>query len=122
MREPQLHRGAAFWAKLLQHDPEPGDPLFRIEVPVELRQGLELLMRGRLVDVDGARLPTVECRVLLHEIIGHGIEVVDGIADRLPVADPQHPYVHLLSQIRCIGLASDAPPEERLQRAPVLGK
>jgi hypothetical protein len=60
--------------------------------------------------------------VLLHEIVGHGIEVVNRIADRLLVADPKHPYVHLLSQIRCIGLASDAPTKERLQRAPVLGK
>jgi hypothetical protein len=33
MREPQLHRGEAFWSELLQHDPEPGDPLARIEVP-----------------------------------------------------------------------------------------
>jgi hypothetical protein len=47
---------------------------------------------------------------------------VDGIADGLLVANAEHPYVHLLSQICRIGLASDAPPEERLQRAPMLGK
>jgi hypothetical protein len=122
MREPQLHCGAAFWAELLQHDPEPGYALACIEIPVELWQGLEPLLRRSLVDVDAARPSSVECRVLLHEVIGHGLEVVDGTTDRLLVADPKHPYVHLLSQIRCIGLASDAPPEEGLQRAAVLGK
>jgi len=47
---------------------------------------------------------------------------VDRIADRLLVADAQHPYVHLLRQIRGIGLAPDAPLEKRLQGPPVLGK
>jgi hypothetical protein len=60
--------------------------------------------------------------VLLHEIVGHGIEVVDGIADRPLVADPEHPYVHLLRQIRCIGLGPDAPQKKRLQGSPMLGK
>ena len=122
MREAQFYRGATFRTQLLQHDPEPGDPPARIEVPVELWQGFEPLMRGSLVDVDAARLTTVEHRMLLHEIVGHRIEVVDGIADRLLVADPQHPHVHLLRQIRRIGLAPDAPQEERLQGGPVLGK
>jgi hypothetical protein len=90
MREPQLHRGAPFWAELLQHDPEPGDPLARIEVPVELWQGFELLMRGSLVDVDAVRLPTVACRMLFHEIVGHRVEVVDGIADRQMVSAQPH--------------------------------
>jgi hypothetical protein len=44
--------------------------------------------------------------------VGHEME--DGIANRLLVADPQHPHVHLLRQVRCIGLPPDAPPEERL--------
>ena len=61
------------------------------------------------------------CRSL-HEIIGDRVEVVDRIADRLLVADAQHPYVHLLRQIRGIGLAPDAPLEKRLQGPPVLGK
>src|SRR2546425_3759809 len=66
VREAQDHRGAAFRTELLQHDPEPGDPLPRIEVPIERGQRLELLVRWSLVDVDAARLPTVEHRVLLH--------------------------------------------------------
>ena len=122
MREAQDHRGTAFRPELLQHDPEPRDPPPRIELPVELGQCLELLVRRSLVDVDAARLPTVEHRVLLHEIVGDRVEVVDRIADRLLVADAQHPYVHLLRQIRGIGLAPDAPPEERLQAPSVLGK
>ena len=69
-----------------------------------------------------AGLPVLEHRVLLHEIVGDRVEVVHGIANRLLVADPQHPYVHLLRQVRCIGLAADAPPEERLQSRPVIGK
>ena len=122
VREAQDHRGAAFRTELLQHDPEPGDPLPRIEVPIERGQRLELLVRWSLVDVDAARLPTVEHRVLLHEIVGDRVEIVDRIADRLLVADAQHPYVHLLRQIRGIGLAPDAPLEKRLQGPPVLGK
>ena len=96
MREAQLHRGAAFRTKLLQHDPEPRDPLCRIELPVECGQRLELRVRRSLVDVDAARLATVEHRVLLHQIVGHRVEIVDRIANRPLIADPQHPYVHLL--------------------------
>src|SRR6266446_5258938 len=105
MREAQDYRGAAFRTELLQHDAEPRDPFRRIKVPVERGQRLELLVRRSLVDVNAARLPTIEHRMLLHEIIGHRVEVVDGIADRLLVADPQHPYEHLLRQVLCIGLA-----------------
>src|SRR5437588_9081460 len=121
VREAQDHCGAAFRTELLQHDPEPRDPLRRIEVSVERGQRLEVLVRRSLVDVNATRLPTVEHRVLLHEIVGDRVEVVDRIADRFLVADAQHPYVHLLRQIRGIGLAADAPPEERLQGPPVLG-
>jgi hypothetical protein len=66
--------------------------------------------------------PTVEHRMLLHQIVGHRVEVADGIADRRLIADPQRPYIHLLRQIRCIGLSTDAPQEKRLQSPAVLGK
>src|SRR5580658_10217197 len=122
MREAQDHRGAAFRTQLLQHDPEPCNPLQRIEVPVECGQRLELLVRRSLIDVDAARLPPIEHRVFLYEIVGHCVEVQHGIADRILVADAQHPYVHLLRQVRSIGLAPDPPPEERLQGTSVLGK
>lgn len=114
MRETQDHSGSALRTQLLQHDSEPRDPLSRIEFPVERGQRLELLLRRSLVDVNAARLPTLEHRMLLHEIVGDRVEVVHWIANRLLVADAQHPYVHLLRQVRCIGLAADAPPEERL--------
>src|SRR3984957_10189495 len=81
MREAQLHRGAAFRSQLLQHDPEPRDTLCRIEVPVECGQRLEFLVRRSRADVDAARLPPIEHRVLLHQIVGHRVEIVDGIAD-----------------------------------------
>jgi len=122
MRETQLHRGTAFRAQLLKHDSEPRDPLCRIKLPIECGQRLELLVCRSLVDVDAARSPTVEYRMFLHQIVGHRIEIVDGIADRPLIADPQHPHVHLLRQIRRIGLATDAPQEERLQSCPVVGK
>src|SRR4029077_4137738 len=114
MREAQDHSGTAFRTKLLQHDVEPRDPLLRIELAVERGQRLELLLRRSLVDVNAARLATLEHRMLLHEIVGDRVEVVGGIANRLLVADAQHPYIYLLRQVRCIGLAADAPPEERL--------
>ena len=60
--------------------------------------------------------------MLLDEIVGHRIEVVDRLADRLLISHPQHPHVNLLRQIRRIGFRADAPQEERLQRASVLGK
>jgi len=118
MREAQLHGGAAFRAKLLQHDPEPREPLRRIEIAIKCRQRLELLVCRRLVDVYAARLPLIEHRMLLHQIVGHRVEIVDRIADRRLIADPQHPHVHLLRQIRRIGLAADAPQEKRLQGRP----
>src|SRR5277367_3515527 len=122
MRESQLHRRAAFWTKLLQDLPEPGDPLHCIEISVEFRYCLQLIVRGSLVNVDPTRSPTVEHRMLLREIVGHSVEVMNGIADRSLVADAQHPYVHLLREICGIRLAADAPQEEGLQRTPVLGK
>jgi hypothetical protein len=106
----------------MQDDPEPLGPPPRIKLPVEHRQRLELLLRWSLLDVDAHRLPVFERRVLLHEIVGDRVEVVDWIANPLLVADPQHPYVHLLRQVRCIDFAADAPPEEALQAPPVLGK
>ena len=63
-------------------------------------------------------LPTVEYRVLLQQIVGHRVEVVDGIAYRILIADPQHPYVHPLRQIRCIGLGPDAPQENACSAPP----
>jgi hypothetical protein len=69
MGEAQDHRSAAFGTELLQHYPEPGCPLRRIESRVECGQGLELLLRRGLVDVDAARLPTFEYRLLLNEIV-----------------------------------------------------
>src|SRR4029077_12540982 len=114
VREAQDHSGTAFRTQLLQHDSEPRDPLPRIQFAVERGQRLELLLRRSLVDINAAGLPTLEHRMLLHEIVGDRVEVVDGIANRLLVADAQHPYVYLLCQVRCIGLAADSPPEERL--------
>ena len=122
MREAKDHRGAAFWTKLLQHNPKPRDPLRHVEVCVERGQRLELLLRRSLVDVDAAGLAVFKHRVLLHEIVGDRVEVVDRISNRLLVPDPQHPYIHLLCQVRYIGLAPDAPPEKRLQGGPVFGK
>jgi hypothetical protein len=60
--------------------------------------------------------------VLLNEIVSDRVEVKDGIAKRLLVLDSQHSYVDLLREVRCVVLAPDAPPEERLQSRPVLGK
>ncbi len=122
MREAQHHRGAALRPKLLQYDPEPRDPLRCIKVSIELRQRLETLVRGGLVDVDAARLSTVEHGVLLHKIVRYRVEVVDGIANGLPVIEPQHPDVDLLRQIRCIGLGTDSPQEKCLQRASVVSE
>src|ERR1700722_10367905 len=68
LREAQLDRCAAFRTQLLEHHPEPRDPLPRIELPVEFRQRLELLMRRCLVDVDAACLAAVQHRVLLHQV------------------------------------------------------
>jgi hypothetical protein len=76
----------------------------------------------RLIDVHTVRLSMFERRMLLHEIVGYRVEVVDGITDRRLVGDSQHPYVHLLRQVRRIGFAPDAPLEERLQRRPMLGE
>src|SRR5271154_3962968 len=77
LREAQFHRGTALRAKLLQYDPEPGNPLRRVEIPSELMQRLELLVHRSLVDVDAARLSTLEHRMFLHQIVGHRVEVVD---------------------------------------------
>src|ERR1035438_9375298 len=63
-----------------------------------------------------------ERRMLLHEIVGYRVEVVDGITDRRLIADSQHPYVHLLRQVRCIGFAADSLSKKRLQRRPMLGE
>jgi hypothetical protein len=122
MGEAQNYRSAAFGTELLQHYPEPRGPLCSIQIRVECRQGLELLLRRGLIDVDVARLPMFEYRVLLHEIVRDRVEVEDRIADPFMVGDSQHPHVYLLRQVRGVGLAPDTPPEERLQRGPMLGK
>jgi len=122
MCKAQHHGGAGFRTQLLQHDPEPRDPPRNIEVPVERGQRFELLLRRSLVEVDAARLPPIEHRMFLYEIVGHRVEVQHRIADRILVADAQHPYVHLLRQVRSIGFAPDPSPEERLQGTSVLGK
>ena len=69
VREAQLHRGAAFRAQLLQHDPKARHPLRRIEVPLELGQRLKPLVRRCLVDVDRTGLAAVENRMLLRSSI-----------------------------------------------------
>ena len=122
MGESQDHRRATFWGELIQHGPKPRRPLRRVEIHVERGQRLELLLRRRLIDVDAGRLPAFQHCVLLHEIVRDRVEVVDRISNRILVFDPQHAQVNLLRQIRYIGLAPDAPPEERVQGCPVLGK
>ena len=91
MRETQDDSGTAFRTQLLQHYVEPRDTLSRIEFAVERGQHLELLLRRSLIDINAARVPTLEHRMLLHEIVRDCVEVVDGIANRLLVADAQHP-------------------------------
>jgi hypothetical protein len=52
----------------------------------------------------------------------HPMRAEFGVPDPLLIADSQHPQVHLLCQILCIGLGADAPPEERQQGTALLGK
>jgi hypothetical protein len=88
MGEAQLQRGATFRTQLLQYAAEPQDPLCRIQLSVKRRQRLKLLVCRCLIDVDATRLTTLEYRMLLHQVVRHCVEVVDGIANRILVVDP----------------------------------
>ena len=42
---------------------------------VERRQLSQLLLHGGFIDINSARLPAAQDCVLLHEIVGHGVEI-----------------------------------------------